>query len=186
MDKRVSFVIPQTAAAAIQIKTFSVTVHRMRLGGRVTTARRGSGHYVKCSRRAAEHLIGMLLQRAVALGTTPELLIECTCAVQAIYEVYDPRLPALDAVEDGAPTTIGPPREAVRMIGGSCDGLHLIWDSDLKPVLLNSAGRRVPSRCLQGVGETYAHTFIITTDAIEKVLAFVAPQGAAQVTPRRP
>jgi hypothetical protein len=181
MDKRVSFVIPQTAAAAIDIQTFRASVHRMRLGGRVTTARRGAGQYVKCSRPAAKYLISLLLERAVAVGTTSQLLIECSCAVQAIYEVYDPRVLAhsLNAAQDQATRAVGPPREAIRIVGGSCDGLHLVWDSDMTPVYLDNAGRQVPSRCPQGIDETYSHTFVITIDAIEKVLSFVTSRSRA-------
>jgi hypothetical protein len=92
MSRRVTFTIPQIAAHAIGLDLNASTLG---LGG-VSTWRRNGMCRITCSPRDADRLIDLLRRRATASTSSPELLIECTCAIQAIYEVYDPRLAAHD------------------------------------------------------------------------------------------
>ncbi len=92
MSHRVSFVISQIAADAIGL---DVDGGPRGLDG-ITAWHRNNVCYVTATRRDAERVIDLLRRCATKSPSSPELLIECSCAIQAIYEVHDPRLAPTD------------------------------------------------------------------------------------------
>lgn len=92
MAKKLSFRISQAAAAAVHLPHVQAIARSFGIHDRIQLIVRNDTYYVACSEVAADFLLELFQARAVARGTTPEELIACATAIQAIHEVYDPRV----------------------------------------------------------------------------------------------